>query len=350
MLARRMSVQRFHACKIDLPHRRWAASLDGPMSLSNAPRAALCLVAVVFALPLACSSSDSKKEIVDPPDGAPPPKKTTLAAFTQVSDPWVKYLVVGARSFVDVPHAPDCASDLGFGRIELTDAELSSGSVPYVITYGKPDGSDATISGTMSLAGITRETCNPREIVLQDGQLTFGSGSNGGGGSPDAGAGHADGGMRDAGVSLPDSGAGVPDGGAPIGDSYLIYGVVWVPASTNCAEGSAFFSDWAAYYAQVTPGPYSSTFGPARETLLATMKAEHPGAREYVIESSYFVYGKTAQHAVIIGYSEKPLAWDCHPELIAIGYGVTYDEALTKAKAKMGASASGYTELDHASW
>jgi hypothetical protein len=294
------------------------------MIFATGLRAARCLFVLPVVFSLACSANDEKTVFDGPPRQEQAPKKTTLAAFTGVSDPWVKKLVVGGRPFVSVPDAPDCASDLGIGRVELTDAELEAGSVPYTITYGDSNGFDATTSGTLSLAGITRETCNAREIILQNGQLTFGAGSIG---TPDGGVG-----IPDARAGIPDGGAGLPDSGMPTGDRYLIYGVVWVPASIDCAEGSAFFSDWKAWYAQVADGPYSSTYSAARETLLSKMKAENPGAREYHVESSYFVYGKSAQ------------------QLVAVGYGVTYDEALTRAKAHMGASASAYSELHHASW
>ena len=133
----------------------------------------------------------------------------------------------------------------------------------------------------------------------------------------------------------------------------MIYGIVWGKATIDCPEGSATFDDAKAYYWQIIDGTYSATYSAASAALKTKMMMEHPGERSYVVDSSWFSWGKTASHAVIIDYTKTLQAWNCRPYIITKGYGTSYESALANAlqsKANNDSASAPYKELKHVTW
>lgn len=146
-------------------------------------------------------------------------------------------------------------------------------------------------------------------------------------------------------------GGGDPGDGDPGTADYLIYGVVYgQPDLKDCPEGYGIASDYKAVYTQKIVGSWSSTYTQKREELLALMKSEYPGQREYIVESSWFANQK-AKFAVIVQYQKKLSGWNCRHKGVAIGYGTTAEQALQSALNKRTSKVDDtYTILRQESW
>lgn len=136
----------------------------------------------------------------------------------------------------------------------------------------------------------------------------------------------------------PNNGGGTDGGGGftpGIGDRYLMFGRVFGPAKQDCREGSNFFQDYKAYGILYVEGKHTKTsYDQARASLDAQMRAKYYGDKyTYGVESSAD-YNVNYRYAVIIEYKKKITGWDCYSVYVTIGYGNSYDEALTHALSR----------------
>ncbi len=136
----------------------------------------------------------------------------------------------------------------------------------------------------------------------------------------------------------PNNGGGSDGGGGftpGVGDRYLMVGRVFGPAKQDCREGSNYFQDYKAYGILYVEGKHTkASYDQARASLDAQMRAKYYGDKyTYGVESSAD-YNANYRYAVIIEYKKKITGWDCYSVYVTIGYGNSYDEALTHALSR----------------
>ncbi|MBO9701033.1 MAG: hypothetical protein J7604_12540 [Sporocytophaga sp.] len=136
----------------------------------------------------------------------------------------------------------------------------------------------------------------------------------------------------------PNNGGGTDGSGGftpGTGDRYLMFGRVFGPAKQDCREGSNYFQDYKAYGILYVEGKYTkASYDQAKTSLDGQMKAKYYGDKySYSVESSAD-YNVNYRYAVIIEYKKKISGWDCYSVFVTIGYGNSYDEALTHALSR----------------
>ncbi len=77
-----------------------------------------------------------------------------------------------------------------------------------------------------------------------------------------------------------------------------------------------------------------ASYDQSSASLDAQMRAKYYGDKyTYTVESSAD-YNVNYRYAVIIEYKKKITGWDCYSVMVTIGYGNSYDEALTHALSR----------------
>jgi hypothetical protein len=147
--------------------------------------------------------------------------------------------------------------------------------------------------------------------------------------------------------------AGSDDADSEGAAQYLVYGVVYGPATADCPEGGDVYRDAKRWYAKVVTGSSSDTYEAAADALKQLMMKDMPGQRTYSVESSAVVAGEHMSHVVVIRYSQILSGRYCRPEVITRGYGTSYNSARAQAilsKEANGGKNLSFTELGHMTW